>query len=345
MLYVTSRSNSETYTAYHALMEKRAPDGGHFLPIRLVPFSRQELDGLKGKNPNQAVADVLNLFFSTQLTGWAVDFAVGRNPVRLKSMNHRITVVESWHNLDWNFDRMVRNLSALIRGTRDTEQPAGEWAAIAVRMGALFGVFGELMREGIANPESPVDIAVPSGDFSMVMSAWYARQLGLPIGNIVCCCNENNGLWDLICHGGLRTNAVAQHTSTPDCDRVIPDQLERLICACGGGEETEVFVRCCREGRMYFPSEQTLQRLQQGLHVSVVSRKRLESTIPNAYSTHGYVFGPYSALCYAGLLDYRARTGESGSALILSEQGALCHDGMVARTMGIPVETLHKILE
>lgn len=345
MLYATTRSNLETYTAYHALTENRAPDGGHYIPLRLGTFSQEELNGLKGKNPNQAVADMLNLLFPTQLTGWDVDFAVGRYPVRLKSMNHRITVAESWHNLDWDFDRMVRNLSALIRGTRDTDKPAGDWAAIAVRMGVLFGVFGELMRDGTAGPETPVDIAVPSGDFSMVMSAWYARCMGLPIGNIVCCCNENNGLWDLIYHGELRTNAVAQRTSTPDCDRVVPDQLERLIFACGGGEETEAFTRCCREGRMYFPPEETLAKLRSGLHVSVVSRKRLESTIPNAYSTHGYVFGPYSALCYAGLLDYRARTGESGNALILSEQGALCHDGMVARCMGMDVERLHKILE
>lgn len=345
MLYVTTRSNQETYTAYHALTENRAPDGGHYVPMRLMPFSAEEIDALKGKHLNQAVADMLNQLFSTQLTSWDVDFAAGRYPVRLKSMNHRITVAESWHNLDWNFDRMVKNLSALIRGTRDTEQTAGDWGAVAVRIGVLVGIFGELMRDGIASREAPVDIAVPSADFSLVMSAWYARYLGLPIGNIVCCCNENNNLWDLIYHGELRTNCVAQNTSTPACDRVVPEQLERLIYACGGEGEVETFVRCCREGRMYFPPEEVLAKLQKGLHVSVVSRKRLESTIPNAYSTHGYIFGPYSALAYAGLLDYRARTGESGNALILSEQGALCADGMVARTMGIGVEALHKILE
>lgn len=345
MLYVSTRNNRETFTAFHALNDNRASDGGLYVPLHLQPFTPEEIDGFARKNPNQAVAEILNLLFSGQLTRWDVDFSVGRHPVRLRTMNHRITIGESWHNLDWDFARMVKNLAALVRGTRDTGMPTGYWASIGVRIGVLFGIFGELMREGIASREDTVDVAVPSGDFSAVMSAWYARSLGLPIGNIVICCNENNNLWDLVYHGELRTGNVAHKTTTPDCDRVVPEQLERLIYACGGVEEAERFVRCCREGRTYFPSDDTLAVLQKGLHVSVVSQKRLESTIPNAYRTHGYVFGPYSALTYAGLHDYRAKTGESGNALILSEQGALCHDGMVARAMGITAEALHNILE
>lgn len=345
MLYVSTRNKQETYTAFHALNDDRAGDGGFFVPLRLQPFSPEEIDDFARKNPNQALAEILNLFFAGQLNRWDVDFSVGRYPVRLRTMHHRITIAESWHNLDWEFDRMVKNLASLVRGNPSAFIPTGAWTAIAVRIGVLFGVFGELMREGIAGREATVDVAVPSEDFSAVMSAWYGRFLGLPIGNIVICCNENHNLWDLVYHGELRTNSVAQRTIIPDCDQIIPNQLERLIFACGGEAETRRFVACCREGRTYFPSDEMLAVLQKGLHVSVVGQKRLESTIPNAYRTHGYVFGPYSALCYAGLHDYRANTGESGNALILSERGALCDDALVARTMGMGSAELHKLLE
>lgn len=342
MLYATTRNNRDTFTAYHALTENRAADGGHYVPFRMPVFSPEEIETLAEKPFNQTVADILNLLFQTQLSKWDVDFAAGRYPVRMVSMNHRITVAESWHNLDWEFSRMVQNLTAQLRGTRDTEIAYSEWTAIAVRIAVLFATFGERMRQGT---REKIDIAVPSGDFSMVMSAWYARAWGLPIGNIVCCCNENNNLWELIYHGVLRTDAVARPTTTPKCDLILPPHLERLIAACGEEAEMEYFQTCCREGRSYYPSDDALSKMRKGLHVSVVGQKRLQSTIPNAYATHGYVYGPYSALAYAGLLDYRAKTGESGHALILSEQGALCDDAFVASAMGKSIEDLHQLLQ
>ena len=345
MRYVTTRSKEKTFSPLHALNDQRAEDGGFYIPAVMPAFSPEEIDAFAMKNPNQAIAEILNLLFGCDLNRWDVDFAAGRYPVRISTMNHRIVVAESWHNAQWDFSAMVQGLTARIRESRDMDTPPGEWSWIAVRIGVLFGIFGELMREGIASRSHPVDFAVPSGDFTAVMAAWYARSWGLPVRNIIICCNENNNLWDLVYHGQMRTSTALQTTETPDCDHVVAPSLERLIHACGGEGDVERFLRNCDEGRAFFPEELALEKLQKGLHAVVVSRKRMESTIPNAYSTHSYVFGPYSALTYAGLLDYRARTGESGYGLILSERGALCDDGYVARAMNVTVSKLHKILD
>lgn len=341
MVYVTTRNPAETYTAYHALNEQRSSDGGFYVPLRLPQMNLREF---KNVTMNQAVAQVLNQLFPAHLSGRDIDLAIGKAPVRLVSMNHRITVIESWHNLDWDFTRMVKNITAQIRGTRDTEKPYGYWVEIAVRIGVLFGVYSDLIRQGMSW-QGRFDISLPSGDCSAIMSAWYAREMGLPIENILICCNENNNLWELINHGEMRTGRIAVNTTTPDCDRTIPELLELLIFACGGAKETERYVACCREGRAYFPEPEVLEKLQSGIRATVVGQKRLVDTIPGAYATHGYVFGPYSALTYAGLMDYRARTGENSHGLILSERGALLDDAFVADAMGISVDQLHKILD
>lgn len=345
MHYLTTRNNQEIYTPLYALNETNAPDGGLYIPAEMPAFTQDEVDSFALKNPNQALAEILNRMFDCELNRWDVDFAIGRYPARLSSMNRRITVAESWHNQEWNFSHMVQGLAARIRGSRDTDMPVGTWAGIAVRIGVLFGVFGELMREGIAGRATPIDISVPSGDFSAVMSAWYAKNWGLPIGNIVISCNENNALWDLFNHGELRTGKLPRNTTTPECDHVVPPNLELLIYACGGKPEVDAFLQAREEGRTYFPGEAAFQRLQKDFYVSVVGQKRVESTIPAAYNSYGYVLGPYSALTYAGLLDFRSQTGENSNALILSERGALCDDGFVAAAMGITVNKLHKILD
>lgn len=344
MQYVTTRNNEFKCTWLDALNEKCAPDGGLFIPMEIPVFSKEEIAALAMKNPNQAIAEILNLFFDTELTRWDIDFSAGRYPVRLSGIVRRIAIAEMWHNCDWEFSRTVRDLAALVRGSRDTDLPVGTWFQTALRIGVLFGVFGELMRDGIANNGNTVDICVPSGDGTSLCAAWYAKRMGLPVGQIIICCNENNNLWSLIHQGELRFGLPAKETCTPDCDRLYPDALELLVHGVGGSSEVLNFASCAQQGKNWFPETETLETIQKDISVSVVWQQRVESTIPTIYKNHGYVFGPYSALCYAGLMDYRSRTGSSSFALIPSERGALRDDKFVAREMNMAISTLHNIL-
>lgn len=344
MQYVTTRSKDTRYSCLYALNEDRAADGGFYIPAEQIQFTRQEIASFAMKNPNQALAEILNLLFDQELTRWDVDFAAGRYPVRLSTMVRKITIAEMWHNVDWEFDRTVRNLAARIRGSRDISQPAGDWAQIAVAIGVLFGLFGELMREGVAGEDKKVDIAVPSADFRLAMACFYAKSWGLPIGDIIICCNENNNLWNLIRHGEMRTALSLVETHTPQCDQVYPEDLERLIHLCGGEGECIRFCEAASAFRSFFPEDATLQKLQEGVYISVISQSRVENTISTTYKNHSYVFGPYSALCHAGLADYRSRMGMGNHALILSHRGALCDDGYVAGNLNMAVSTLHNTL-
>lgn len=325
------------------LTRQRADDEGFYVPMELPRLSREEISRFAMKNPNQALAEILNLFFGCELNRWDVDFAAGRYPIRLTGMVRRITVTELWHNPDWHFDRTARDLCARIQGSGGVDE-AGDWAYIAVAIGGLFGVFGEMMRDGTADMDSPVDIGVPSLDFRLVMACCYAREMGLPIGTIVICCNENDNLWNLIRQGQLRTNLPSVQTELTECDGCFPEDLERLAHLYGGEAEALKFARCVREGRSYFPDDPVLEQFRKGIYVSVVGRSRVESTIGAIFTNHNYVFGPYSALCHGGLMDYRSRSGAGTHALLLSHRGALCDDRYVARQLNMAVSALHNML-
>ena len=335
MLYVTTRNNRDAFTAQRALKENRCADGGLYLPFRTPRFSATDISELTGKPFNQCVADILNLLFNSKLTSWDVDFCVGRYPVRLEPLGHRIIMAETWHNPDWSYDRMVNGLTSCLC---KEEATPGDWVKIAVRIAVLFGIFGELRRSGVES----ADISVVSGDFSAPISAWYARQWGLPIGNIICCCNENNNLWDLVCHGHFRTDALSIPTSIPEADVSVPDDLERLIYECGGIQEVARYLDACRRGVTYCPNDFVLAKLRQGIFVSVVSSQRMETTIPSVYRTHNYLLSPCSALAYAGLMDYRARAGETRYAIVLADHNPVCSAETVARALGITVDELKR---
>lgn len=337
MLYVTTRNKRDAYTAQRVLRENRAPDGGLYLPLYPPVFAREQIASLKDKPFGQNVADILNLLFNSKLTGWDVDFCIGRYPVRMVSLHHRVQIAETWHNPQWSYQQIVENLMTHLC---DTAVP-GNWGKIAVRIAVLFGIVGELQRSGIENP----DIAVLSGDFSAPASVWYAREWGLPIGNIICCCNENNALWDLICHGQLRTDTLSIPTQIPEADVVVPENLERLVYACGGSREAERYLEACRQGKVYCPADSVLSKMRKGMYVSVVSSSRLEAVIPGVYRTNRYLLSPAGALIYAGLLDYRAKTSQTGHAIVLSEKSPRQDLKAMAQLLDISPETLLQWME
>lgn len=334
MLYVTTRINQDAFTAHRSLTENRGPEGGLFMPMRMPVIPRAEIAAVADKSFGRNVADVMNLLFNSKLDSWAVEFAIGRYPVRLVSLSSKMTVAESWHNPQWKFDRLARNLAKAVLDTEE-ELEITDWMLIASRIAVLFGVFGELMRDGLVSIDTPLDIAVPCGDFSAPMAAWYARAWGLPIGTIVVCCNENSAPWNLLHQGELRTDTVAMRTILPECDHAVPADLERLIYSALGAAEARRFCDICRKGGNYYLRDEQLKQLRQGMYVSVVSRQRTESMILSIYKNNGYISDPYTALAHSGLLDYRSRTGERRPALLLSEESPAFSLNMVSGCLGI----------
>ena len=335
MLYVTTRSDADAFTPHRVLVEKRGKDGGLYIPMRIPVFSAEDMDRFAGKRFSDTVAELINLQFGSKLTSWDVDLALGRYPVRLKKLSHRIYAAECWHNTRGYLDRLTENIAPYI-DPELRETPEGDWLPIGVRIAILFGIYGELNRAGIANGQNPFDISVVSGDFISPISAWYARKFGLPIGNIICCCNENSGVWNFLSHGQLRTGDSVVSTSIPNADVVAPEGLERLIRAVADPREAAVYRQCLDTGATYYLPNSVLPRLREAMLSSVVSQTRTLSTVSNCFASMGYVMSPYDGLCHAGLLDYRSRTGIGRPAVILSEYSPELDIGLLTRTLDRP---------
>ena len=345
MLYATTRNNADAFTPHRVLTSRRGPDGGLYVPFRLPRYSEEDIQALAGKNFNTNLADCLNLQFGTHLTGLSIDLAVGRSSVRLQQLGQKILLGELWHNTGWCFSGMIRDLSALILGDKRESAETEGWVPIGIRLAVLFGIFGELIREGIASPEKKVDISVITGDFSAPMAAWYAKYMGLPIGDIVCCCNENSNLWNFICHGQLRTDGIAVKTQVPEGDFMVPEGLERLISVYGGPEETHRYLEAVRKGSSYYVEDGFLRRMRKGIYTTVSSDRRILDTIPSTWNTHRYLMDPATALSYAGLQDYRARTGSMRTALIFSDNRPFHSSEIIASAMGVSLDSLKEYIE
>lgn len=337
MLYVTTRNQIDVFTPEHPLRNRRDPDGGLYCPFHALRFSPEEIEGLKDVSFNQCMADMLKTMFGISLSSWEVDFCIGRYPVRLKNLESRLSVCEPWHNTGKDFRNMVEQLSKRMNGQHDQG-----WVEMAVRIAVLFGLYGELRREGILNRGEVFDLAVLSGSFMEPMSAWYAKQWGLPVGKIVCCCNENNTVWNLICQGQFPTDQTAVSTCVPGADIVLPEELERLVAACGDTWEMEHFLGCCETGKTYCPEEPVLNKMREHLYVSVVGSERIRQTVAGVYKASSYLLSPESALVYSGLQYYRAGKEQLRKAVVMTNRSPALDLAFAAEALGIPEETLRQ---
>lgn len=335
MLYLTTRGSRDAYTAQRALRESRGPDGGMYLPFRGPLFTMEDWKTLAAQPFGQRVAEILNRLFGARLTCWDVDVCIGRNPVPIVPLCHRTLAAELWHNPRGSYDYFARELAEQL--LNEPNYKSG-WLAIALRIAVLFGIYGQLPSD------EKTDIALVSGDFTAPISAWYAREWGLPIGNIICCCNENSGLWELLRHGQLRTDTPSVPTSVPEADVVVPDNLERLVYEAGGTDAVARYLEVCRRGGTYSPTDPVLAKMNRGLAVSVVSSQRIGQTISSVYRTHHYVLSPAAALAYAGLMDARTKPGMGKNALILAEKSPALDAEFAAASLKITEQELNGLL-
>ena len=70
MLYKTTRNDQDAVTVQNVLTRNMGEDGGLYLPIHFPKFTEEEQKRLCALSFNQRLAEILNLFFSTKLTGW-----------------------------------------------------------------------------------------------------------------------------------------------------------------------------------------------------------------------------------------------------------------------------------
>src|SRR5437763_6130693 len=101
------------------------------------------------------------------------------------------------------------------------------WARVAAQVVYYFkGYFAATSKPG-----ETVAFAVPSGNFGNIFAAWVAREMGVPIGQLILATNENDVLDEFFRTLAYRprTAAGTRATSSPSVDISKASKFERYI--------------------------------------------------------------------------------------------------------------------
>ncbi len=92
-----------------------------------------------------------------------------------------------------------------------------------------FSAYCDLISSGQIKNGDRVDFAVPTGNFGNILAAYYANQMGLPVGKLICASNRNNVLTDFINKGTYDRKRTLVKTMSPSMDILVSSNLERLL--------------------------------------------------------------------------------------------------------------------
>lgn len=332
MLYITTKSDKDAFTAYKALHDSYCADGGRYIPFRLPVYEQTDILALKEKNFGQVLSEILNVFFSCRISSWDVDFSIGRNCLKISDAGNKVVVAELWHNLGNSYTYIVQKLYEEV--VKNAEQPT-DWFRIASEIAVLFGIYSELLKTERISHLTSIDLSLPLGNFSSPIAAWYARKMGLPIGTIICTCEDSALVWDLIHRGSFSTTNAAQD---------LRHNVARLIQGTLGYDALKVFYEKCDSNLLYTVDEESLPILNSSIFCSVAGKDRPGSIINSVYRNSGYISDPNTAMCYGGVQDYRSKTGCNNLTVLLSKESALSHSDEIMQATGIPETELANLI-
>lgn len=177
----------------------------------------------------------------------------------------------------------------------------------------------KLLEKGEIKHGEEINVVVPTGNFGNILAAFYAKQMGIPIGKFICASNENKVLYDFFQTGCYDRNREFVLTNSPSMDILISSNLERLIYRIAGNdaEKNKTMMEALNKDGKYEITEEMKGRLQE-FYGNYASEEETAQTIKNMYEETGYVLDTHTAVAASVYEKYVRETGDTRKTVIAS---------------------------
>ncbi|MFP8965560.1 threonine synthase [Pokkaliibacter sp. CJK22405] len=208
-------------------------------------------------------------------------------------------LADNVHNiaLEGNFDdcqQMVKDSfadQAFLEGRRLGAVNSINWARI---MSQIVYYFAAGLALGA--PDRPVSFSVPTGNFGDIFAGYLAKQMGLPIDQLIVATNRNDILHRVISNNDMSRQSLV-HTLSPSMDIMVSSNFERLLFEVYDrkGEEVDALMARFRNESVELESERWAE--VQSLFAShCVDDDATVEMIAKVHADTGYLLDPHTAI-------------------------------------------------
>jgi len=178
-----------------------------------------------------------------------------------------------------------------------------------------------LLNQEISLGET-INVVVPTGNFGNILAAYYAKEMGVPIGKLICASNENKVLYDFFTTGVYNSNRDFILTSSPSMDILISSNLERLIYELSGRDSSlnsKMMADLKCSGR-YEITDKMKEKLVDFIG-GYATEEETREAISSIFDDTGYVLDTHTAVAacvWRKHINNHGKTSNLGKGLIVS---------------------------
>ncbi|HVJ50391.1 threonine synthase [Desulfitobacterium sp.] len=180
-----------------------------------------------------------------------------------------------------------------------------------------------------------MNVVVPTGNFGNILAAYYAKEMGLPIKELICASNQNNVLTDFFQTGVYDRQRPFYLTSSPSMDILISSNFERFLYEMSDRNADKVkawFGELQSKGK-FAVDPQTLSKARKYVKAGWASEAEVKDEIHQVYTEQTYVLDPHTAVAVKVYQDYAQSTGDSTYTIIASTASPFKFAGTVLQSI------------
>jgi threonine synthase len=206
------------------------------------------------------------------------------------------------------------------RGISFSSANSINWGRLLPQIAYYVWAYLEAVRQGKVKSGAPMNVCVPTGNFGNILAAYYAKDMGLPLGRLICASNSNKVLADFFTTAVYDKNREFRLTSSPSMDILISSNLERLLYALGGCDAEvvkELYGELASGGHFTVPPE-VFAAAQGVFHGDWADEQVVQDVIGKVWREHAYLLDPHTAVAWAVADAYRSQSTDAHYTLVVS---------------------------
>lgn len=179
--------------------------------------------------------------------------------------------------------------------------------------------YGRLLERKELAAGEPMNVVVPTGNFGNILAAFYAKQMGLPVGKLICASNENKVLYDFFETGVYDRNRPFVLTSSPSMDILISSNLERLIYRLAGNDSAKnaALMQSLVQTGSYTITDD-MRAAMEDFAGGYATEEETADEIRTLYRETGYVLDTHTAVASHVYHTWKRQNSPSAPAVIAS---------------------------
>ena len=226
-----------------------------------------------------------------------------------------------------NFDDAQTGVKNIFAACQGKELPFRLSSANSINIGRLapqvmyyFKAYKDLLSAGKINLGDEVNYCVPTGNFGDILAGYLAKQLGLPVGMLICASNANNVLTDFIRTGTYDKRRPLLKTTSPSMDILVSSNLERLLYLLSGCDCDLVagLMKQLNTDGFYTVPDQLQAAISKEFWAGCCDDEGAAAAIGKVWQEHHYLCDPHTACGWAVAEDYVNQTGDKRPMVVLS---------------------------